>query len=86
MGPTGEMMFTYSATNALLQKVAAGPIFTVFLPARSWEMPLERELPAKIGRWYEKLLGHNFNARAKSSLEKIFIYISNILSGLQLQQ
>ena len=37
------------------------------LPARSWEMPVERELPAKIGRCYQKLLGHNFDRRAKSS-------------------
>ena len=34
--------------------------FDRVLPARSWEMPVERELPAKIG-------GRNFDRRAKSS-------------------
>ena len=37
------------------------------MPAQSWEVPVERELPAKIGRCNENLLGQNFNARAKSS-------------------
>ena len=43
------------------------PIFDPVLPARSWEMPVKCELPAKIGRCYEKLAGHNFDRRAKSS-------------------
>jgi len=30
------------------QKVADGPFDRIF-PARSWEMPLERDLPAKLG-------------------------------------
>jgi len=42
-------------------------IFDPVLPARSWEMPVKCELPAKIGRCSEKLLGHNFDRRAKSS-------------------
>ena len=39
------------------QKVAVGPFGSV-LPARSWEMPVERGLPAKIGRcsWAIKIL------------------------------
>ena len=41
--------------------------FDRVLPARSWELPVERELPAKIGRCYEKPSGHNFDFRAKSS-------------------
>ena len=48
--------------------------FDRVLPARSWEMPVERELPAKIGRCNENLAGRNFDLRAKSSWEKIFIY------------
>ena len=56
-------------------------IFDPVLPARSWEMPVKCELPAKIGRCSEKLLGHNFDRRAKSSWEKIFIYVKNFLSG-----
>ena len=42
-------------------------IFDPVLPARSWEMPVKCELPAKIGRCNEKLGGHNFDFRAKSS-------------------
>ena len=42
-------------------------IFDPVLPARSWEMPVKCELPAKIGRCSEKLAGHNFDRRAKSS-------------------
>ena len=42
-------------------------IFDRVLPARSWDMPVQRELAAKIGRCYEELLGTNFNARAKCS-------------------
>ena len=30
MGPTGEMMFTYRATNALLTKSGCGAVLTVF--------------------------------------------------------
>ena len=39
MGPIGEMMFTYRATNALLTKSGCGAVFTVFcLPevGRCW--------------------------------------------------
>ena len=43
-------------------------LFDRVLPARSWEMPEEHELPAKVGRCNEKLLVHNFDRRAKSSL------------------
>ena len=42
-------------------------IFDRVLPARSWDMPVQRELAAKIGWCYEELLGTNFNARAKCS-------------------
>ena len=42
-------------------------IFDPVLPARSWEMPVKCELPAKIGRCYEKHPGRNFDFRAKSS-------------------
>ena len=42
-------------------------IFDPVLPARSWEMPVERELPAKIGGGTKKLGGHIFDFRAKSS-------------------
>ena len=56
-------------------------IFDPVLPARSWEMPVKCELPAKIGRCSKKPPGRNFDFRAKSSLEKIFIYVKNFLSG-----
>ena len=42
-------------------------IFDPVLPARSWEMPVKCELPAKIGRCSKKLAGRNFDFRAKSS-------------------
>ena len=44
-------------------------------------MPVKRELPAKIGRCSKNLAGRNFDFRAKSSWEKIFIYVKNFLSG-----
>ena len=43
-------------------------IFDPVLPARSWEMPVKRELPAKIGRCYEKILERN-------PPERKFLYI-----------
>ena len=48
-------------------------IFDPVLPARSWEMPVKCELPAKIGRCSKKLAGHNF--------DQIFIFVKNFLSG-----
>ena len=42
-------------------------IFDPVLPARSWEMPVKCELPAKIGRCWKKYHGHDFDFRAKSS-------------------
>ena len=42
-------------------------IFDPVLPARSWEMPVKCELPAKIGRCSKNLAGRNFDFRAKSS-------------------
>ena len=42
-------------------------IFDPVLPARSWEMPVKCELPAKIGRCSKKYHGRNFDFRAKSS-------------------
>ena len=56
-------------------------LFDRVLPARSWEMPVERKLPAKIGRCSKKPQGCNIDFR-KNPRERIFsIYISNILSG-----
>ena len=54
--------------------------FDRVLPDRSWDMPVERELPSKIGWCNEELAGHNFNLRAKSSWED-FLYLVNILLG-----
>ena len=56
-------------------------LFDRVLPAWSWEMLVERELPAKLGRCSKKPPGRNFDFRAKSSWEKIFIYVKNFLSG-----
>ena len=53
--------------------------FDCVLPARSWEMPVKRELPANIGRCYKNLAGRNFDFRAKSSWEDFFMYIKKIL-------
>ena len=50
-------------------------IFDPVLPARSWEMPVERELPAKIGRCYEKPFGHNFQNSALTLNQRYFVYI-----------
>ena len=47
--------------------------------ARSW--PLFREKKNQLRRCNEKLLGHNFDRRAKSSWEKIFNIYKNFLSG-----
>ena len=38
-------------------------------------MPVERELPAKIGRCYEKPFGHNFQISALTLNQRYFIYI-----------
>ena len=62
-----------------------GAVLTVFcLPEVNWEMPVERELPAKIGRCYEKLLGHNFDRIYKNFLSggfcsKVKIVTSQVL-------
>ena len=61
------------------RKVAAAP-FDRFLPAQSWEMPVERELPAKIRWCKENLAGRHFDFREKSSRENFPLYILNILS------
>ena len=50
-------------------------LFDPVLPARSWEMPVERELPAKIGRCYEKPYGHNFQISALKLNQRYFVYI-----------
>ena len=47
--------------------MACVAFFDRVLLGRSWEMPVERELPAKLGRCYEKLADHNFGLSAKSS-------------------
>ena len=49
---------------AIGTKWLSGPFVRV-LPAWSWEMPVERELPAKLGRCWRKPPGHNFDFRAK---------------------
>ena len=58
------------------QTVAAGPFWLCFACPKLGEA-VERELPAKIGRCNENLAGCNFDFRAKSSWEKIFIYVKN---------
>ena len=50
-------------------------IFDPVLPARSWEMPVERELPAKIGRCWKKPYGHNFQISALKLNQRYFVYI-----------
>ena len=50
-------------------------IFDPVLPARSWEMPVERELPAKIGRCFAKPYGHNFQNSALSLNQRYFVNI-----------
>ena len=49
-------------------------IFDPVLPARSWEMPVERELPAKIGRCWKNLAGCNFDL-SKNLSRDFLIYI-----------
>jgi len=50
-------------------------IFDPVLPARSWEMPVKCELPAKIGRCFAKPYGHNFQNSALSLNQRYFVYI-----------
>ena len=50
-------------------------IFDPVLPARSWEMPVKCELPAKIGRCNEKPYGHNFQISALKLNQRYFVYI-----------
>ena len=50
-------------------------IFDPVLPARSWEMPVKCELPAKIGRCSPKPFGHNFQNSALSLNQRYFVYI-----------
>merc|ERR1712047_149968 len=52
-----------------------GPV----LPARSWEMPVERELPAKIGRCWKKLTGRNLIVE-QNPPERKFLYMLKIFS------
>ena len=47
-------------------------IFDPVLPARSWEMPVKCELPAKIGRCVPKPYGHNFQNSALSLNQRYF--------------
>ena len=47
----------------------------------AWSWPLFREKKNSLRRCYEKPPGRNFDFRAKSSWEKIFIYVKNFLSG-----
>ena len=50
-------------------------IFDPVLPARSWEMPVKCELPAKIGRCNEKPYSHNFQISALKLNQRYFVYI-----------
>ena len=50
-------------------------LFDRVLPARNWEMPVKRELPAKIGRCFAKPFGHNFQISALTLNQRYFIYI-----------
>ena len=50
-------------------------IFDPVLPARSWEMPVKCELPAKIGRCSKKPYGHNFQISALKLNQRYFVYI-----------
>ena len=50
-------------------------IFDPVLPARSWEMPVKCELPAKIGRCSPKPYGHNFQISALKLNQRYFVYI-----------
>ena len=72
----GEIPGIQRGRNAFRAKNGCRPFFYRILPARSWEMPDESELPAKLGRCWKKPPGCNFYFRAKAS----FMYISNILS------
>ena len=72
MGQMGKMMLTYRATNALLTNSGCRAVLTMFLPAQSWEMPVKRELPAKIGRCNEKPSGHNFDFKDEILLRENF--------------
>ena len=47
-------------------------IFDPVLPARSWEMPVKCELPAKIGRCCNRRYGHNFQKPAWSLIQRYF--------------
>ena len=51
----GERAGIHRGTNAFGRKVAAEALFDSVLPARSWEMPVECELPAKLGRCLPQL-------------------------------
>ena len=47
----------------------------------AWSWPLFREKKNRLRRCYEKPPGRNFDFRAKSSWEVLFMYIKKILSG-----
>ena len=53
-------------------------IFDPVLPARSWEMPVKCELPAKIGRCLPKPFGHNFHISALKLNQRYFIYTAPV--------
>ena len=54
-------------------------IFDPVLPARSWEMPVKCELPAKIGRCSKKPPGRNL-ALEQNPPERKFLYMLKIFS------
>ena len=60
------------AIHCLLGKNWMRGLFDRVLPARSWEMPVERELAAKLRRRSKKPGGQNFDFGAKSSCENSF--------------
>ena len=72
--------------TAICQEKSEGNIFPVdkkwlqgrfdrVLPTWSWEMPVERELLAKIGRCWNRRYGHNFQNSALSLNQRYFVYI-----------
>ena len=68
MGPTGEMMLTYRATNALLTNSGCGVVLTVFCLPKSWEMPVKREFLCMLKKF---LLG-GFCSKVKIVTPELF--------------
>ena len=76
-----------SSSKTPVDKKWLRALFDSALPARSWDIPVERELPAKIGRYWKEPVGHNFDFRGKSSrenLKKNYIYLKKSLTRILL--